>query len=114
MTGDAGRRGAPGREIFVVVPHDAEVADVVDLGHRPPAERVCELAAAGRRVMVRWPAARAAHSSPAHDLAEVAVYAWLGARVFATADPGATRQALDMVASVLGVRPPSVARRGLA
>jgi hypothetical protein len=96
-----------------VVPYDAEVADAVDLGHRPSAAQVRDLAATGRRVMVRRPGPRPKDASPAEDLAEVAVYAWLGARVFATADPGATRQALDIVASVLGMRPPAVARRGL-
>ncbi len=43
-----------------------------------------------------------------------AVYAWLGARVFRTQDVAATRQVLDMVASIKGTRPPAVTRRGLA
>jgi dihydropteroate synthase len=47
-------------------------------------------------------------------LAATAVSAWLGARVFRTHDVAATRDVLDMVASIRGVRPPAVARRGLA
>lgn len=46
--------------------------------------------------------------------AVMAVYAWLGARVFRTDDPRAARQVLDMVASIRGTRPPAVTRRGLA
>jgi dihydropteroate synthase len=47
-------------------------------------------------------------------LAATAVSAWLGARVFRAHDVAATRRALEMVASIRGTRPPSVARRGLA
>jgi dihydropteroate synthase len=47
-------------------------------------------------------------------LATTAVSAWLGARVFRAHNVAETRQTLDMVASIAGVRPPSVARRGLA
>jgi dihydropteroate synthase len=47
-------------------------------------------------------------------LATTAVSAWLGARIFRAHDVAATRQTLDMVASIAGTRPPSVARRGLA
>ena len=50
----------------------------------------------------------------AGTLAATAISAWHGARVFRTHDPRETRQALDMVASIRGVRPPAVARRGLA
>lgn len=48
------------------------------------------------------------------SLAAVAVAAWLGARVFRTHHVRATRRVVDMVASIRGVRPPAVARRGLA
>jgi dihydropteroate synthase len=47
-------------------------------------------------------------------LAATSVSAWLGARVFRAHDVAATRQTLDMVASIAGDRPPAVARRGLA
>jgi dihydropteroate synthase len=47
-------------------------------------------------------------------LATTAVSAWLGARVFRAHNVQETRQTLDMVASIRGVRPPAVARRGLA
>ena len=47
-------------------------------------------------------------------LAATAVSAWHGARVFRTHDVRATRRVLDMIASIKGERPPSVARRGLA
>ncbi|MGA8247987.1 MAG: dihydropteroate synthase [Nocardioides sp.] len=45
-------------------------------------------------------------------LAATAVAAWLGATVFRTHDVRATRQTVDMVASILGARPPSLAVRG--
>jgi dihydropteroate synthase len=47
-------------------------------------------------------------------LAATAVAAWLGARVFRAHNVAETRQALDMIASVKGVRQPAVSRRGLA
>jgi len=47
-------------------------------------------------------------------LATTAVSAWLGARVFRVHNVAQTRETLDMVASIAGSRPPSVARRGLA
>jgi dihydropteroate synthase len=47
-------------------------------------------------------------------LAATAVSAWLGARVVRAHDVAATRQVLDMVASIRGDRPPAVARRALA
>ena len=47
-------------------------------------------------------------------LATTSVSAWLGARVFRAHNVAQTRQTLDMVASIAGVRPPAVARRGLA
>jgi dihydropteroate synthase len=46
-------------------------------------------------------------------LAATTISAWHGARVFRTHDVRATRRVLDMVASIQGTRPPSVARRGL-
>jgi len=47
-------------------------------------------------------------------LAATAVSAWHGARVFRAHDVGATRQVLDMVASIRGDRQPAVSRRGVA
>jgi dihydropteroate synthase len=47
-------------------------------------------------------------------LAATAVSAWLGARVFRAHDVVATRQTLDMVASIQGTRPPARTVRGLA
>ena len=47
-------------------------------------------------------------------LAATAVSAWLGARVFRVHDVAATRQTLDMVASIRGDRPPARTVRGLA
>jgi dihydropteroate synthase len=47
-------------------------------------------------------------------LAATAVSAWHGARVFRAHNVAETRQVLDMVASIKGDRPPTVARRGLA
>jgi dihydropteroate synthase len=42
------------------------------------------------------------------------VGAWLGARIFRAHDVRQTRQALDMVASIKGDRPPALAVRALA
>ena len=47
-------------------------------------------------------------------LAATAVSAWLGATVFRAHDVAATRQTLDMVASIRGERPPARTVRGLA
>lgn len=47
-------------------------------------------------------------------LAATAISAWHGARIYRTHDVRATRRVLDMVGSILGTRPPAVARRGLA
>jgi dihydropteroate synthase len=47
-------------------------------------------------------------------LATTAVSAWLGARVYRVHEVAETRQVLDTVASIAGLRPPAVARRGLA
>ncbi|HML50806.1 MAG TPA: dihydropteroate synthase [Propionicimonas sp.] len=45
-------------------------------------------------------------------LAATAVAAWLGTTVFRAHDVAATRQVVDMVASIRGDRPPAVALRG--
>jgi dihydropteroate synthase len=47
-------------------------------------------------------------------LAATAVARWHGARVFRAHEVAPTLQVLDMVASIMGDRPPAVARRGLA
>jgi dihydropteroate synthase len=47
-------------------------------------------------------------------LAATAVAAWLGARVFRAHDIAATRQAVDMVAAIMGTGLPRLTRRGLA
>ncbi len=46
-------------------------------------------------------------------VATTAVAAWLGARVFRAHNVTEVRQALDMIASVRGSRPPALARRGI-
>ncbi|MGA7690047.1 MAG: dihydropteroate synthase [Jiangellales bacterium] len=50
----------------------------------------------------------------AGTLAATAVARWQGARVFRAHEVAPTLEVLDMVAAILGDRPPSVARRGLA
>jgi dihydropteroate synthase len=47
-------------------------------------------------------------------LATVSVCSWLGAQVFRVHAVAETRQALDMVSTIQGVRPPARALRGLA
>ncbi|GAA2075984.1 hypothetical protein [Actinomadura alba] len=63
----------------------------------------------------RVPAAPATSDTDAAALAAVTVYAWMGARIFRVParDAAATRESLDMIASIKGSRPPSVSRRGL-
>lgn len=50
----------------------------------------------------------------AGTLAATAIAAWQGARIFRAHQVRETRQALDVVASIRGVRQPSVSRRALA
>jgi hypothetical protein len=92
---------------------------IVEAGHRPehgpaPTGRVEELARAGHAVLVT-PEGGAGPDLDAPMLSAVSVYAWLGARVFRVParDVPAIRQVLDMVASIKGLRPPTVSRRGL-
>lgn len=47
-------------------------------------------------------------------LAVTALSAWQGARIFRVHNVAETAQTLAMTASVMGIRPPAVARRGLA
>ncbi|WP_194896049.1 dihydropteroate synthase [Catenulispora pinisilvae] len=47
-------------------------------------------------------------------LATTAVSAWLGARVYRVHEVTETRQVLDMVAAIQGLREPAAAKRGLA
>jgi dihydropteroate synthase len=47
-------------------------------------------------------------------LATTSVSAWLGARVFRAHNISETRQTLDMIATIMGTRPPTRAVRGLA
>jgi len=47
-------------------------------------------------------------------LATTSVSAWLGARVFRAHNIPETRQTLDMVATIMGTRPPARTVRGLA
>jgi len=47
-------------------------------------------------------------------LAATAISAWLGARIFRVHDVAATRQVLEIVDAIAGVRQPAVSRRGLA
>jgi dihydropteroate synthase len=46
-------------------------------------------------------------------LATTAVCAWLGARVYRVHEVAQTRQILDMVSSIQGTRPPTLAQRGV-
>lgn len=109
---------------FRVVAPDAVVADAADAGYRPPVPRVRALSAGDRPVLVRCvpPASDSSwhdpgvqrHEEIAETLTLVSVYAWAGAQLFATSHPHAVGQALAMVDSIRGTRPPAVARRGLA
>jgi dihydropteroate synthase len=71
--------------------------------------QVADLAASGWPVLVSL-------SDPdvAGDLARVAVFGWLGARVFRVQRVRETRRALSMVSAIRGDIPPAYALRGLA
>lgn len=117
MPAYGGRLGDVGADqTWQVVEVDAVVNGVVDAGHRPSVDRIRALVAGDRPVLVRCASAPADDSgaAAAEVIALISVYAWLGVRFFATDRPRDARQALDMVASIQGTRPPAVARRGLA
>lgn len=113
---DAARgSGLPASQILVAVPPwlIAEVsaagwAAVVD------ADRGAILAA--RQTVYEWPEGGGLGED--HDdsgvLAIAAVSSWLGATVVRTRHAAAARRALDMTASIRGLRPPARAVRGLA
>lgn len=101
------------REVAVLTLDEPVPDGVTDAGTSPLATRVSELLTVGDPVMVSLDV------SPCEDealLATVAVYAWLGVEVFRVPARHLTaaRQALDMVASIKGTRPPVLSRRGLA
>ncbi|RFS84860.1 hypothetical protein D0T12_15200 [Actinomadura spongiicola] len=94
---------------------DAPVPDgVVDAGTAPPVSRVEALTTEGRAVLVTLETD--AREPDPGLLAAASVYAWLGVTLFRVPEAQAdgVRQVLDMVASIQGVRPPALARRGLA
>ncbi|MFC7327646.1 hypothetical protein [Marinactinospora rubrisoli] len=99
---------------FHIVPPDEVPDGVTDAGDRPPADLVRALAGRSRPVLVRCLPEPGRAADPAEAVALAAVYAWLGARYFVTDHPRQVRQALDMVASIQGRRPPAAVRRGLA
>jgi hypothetical protein len=99
----------------MVLPPDTPVPPgAADAGTAPPASRVERLAASGDAVLVTLETD--AREPDPGLLAAASVYAWLGARYFRVPESQADgmRQVLDMVASIRGTRPPTVARRGLA
>lgn len=71
--------------------------------------RLAEYAAAGWPVLASLPD----EDFAAGTVATAAVAAWLGARVHRVRAVAPARQALDMVASIAGHRPPAVALRGM-
>jgi dihydropteroate synthase len=86
---------------------------IVEAPPGTPAAHLERLVQAGHAILVT--PATAPQDPATIDLAAISVYAWLGARIFrvpAQAAP-ATREALDMIASIKGHRPPKVSRRGL-
>lgn len=98
-----------------VVAAGAPVPDgVVDAGTAPRAGEVERLTAAGGEVLVTLETD--AREPDPGLLAAASAYAWLGVTLFRVPESQAdgVRQVLDMVASIQGVRPPAVARRGLA
>jgi hypothetical protein len=76
----------------------------------PPA-RAAALAADGWAVLVD---ADSTEAGDAEALAIAAASAWAGARVLRTRNVAAVREALDMVESIRGTRPPARTTRGLA
>ncbi|XVQ12748.1 hypothetical protein ACQP1W_09390 [Spirillospora sp. CA-255316] len=104
-----------------VLPDGAPVPEgLLDAGAAPSAERVADLVATGKPVLVTL-AVEAPDTPEGAEpdpglLAAASVYAWLGVRAFRApeAQLPALRQVLDMVASIEGTRPPALTRRGLA
>lgn len=84
---------------------------IVDAGHAPQADRVAALVSDGLPVLVS-----PAGTAEPELAATIAVYAWLGARVFRVriGDVARTRQVLDMVGAIRGTRQPVLSRRALA
>jgi hypothetical protein len=96
---------------FLVLPLGGPVPDgVVDAGLAPSVSRVSDLLVDGDPVLVSL------DDEETELTAIVSVYAWLGVAVFRVPAEhlAAVRQALDMVASIKGVREPTLSRRGLA
>jgi dihydropteroate synthase len=94
-----------------VLPLGAPIPDgVMDTGISPPMAKVRELLATGGPVLVSLDGEQAAL------LAAASVYAWLGVQVFRVPAEhvAAVGQVLDMVASIKGIRQPTLSRRGLA
>lgn len=114
----AERAGIPKERVLVdptldfgkTTAHSLEVlrhtADVVALGYPV-------LQAISRKDFVGESLALPAEERLEGSLAATAVAAWLGATVFRTHDPRATRRALDMVATIRGDRAPRLAVRGV-
>ncbi|MFI0353525.1 hypothetical protein [Actinomadura sp. 9N407] len=103
-----------------VLPYGTPVPDgMSDAGTAPSADRVRELVAEGRPVLVTLAEGPDDNGGERPDpglLAAASVYAWLGVRAFRAPEGTvpALRQVLDMVASIQGTRPPTLTRRGLA
>jgi hypothetical protein len=105
------------RETRILTGSERAPDGTVDAGTAPPAARVSELverAGPSAAVLVTLES-DAAEPDPGL-MAAASVYAWLGANVFRVPESQAAGvgQVLDMVASIRGTRPPSLARRGLA
>ncbi|MBC6457818.1 hypothetical protein [Actinomadura sp. HBU206391] len=102
--------------LLVDVKSVADAEEVVRTGHTvlvtpasTPSGDLSTPATGGRN------AAPAAMTADPAVLATAAVYGWVGAKVFRVPaqDVAVTREALDMIASIKGKRPPTVSRRGL-
>ncbi|WP_427383633.1 dihydropteroate synthase [Janibacter sp. G56] len=94
--------GKTTRHSLTLVRH---TADVVALGH-PVLQAISRKDFVGETLDL--PVEDRLHGT----LAATAISAWLGATVFRAHDVRATRETLDMVASIGGWRPPAVSRRG--
>lgn len=102
------RQAAPPDAAEQAPPVPTEWRDRAALTETSPAEAPA-LIAAGQAVLTDVDAEELAAT-----IAAAAVLAWLGVRIVRTRHVAAVRQALEMVQSVRGTRPPSWARRGLA
>lgn len=129
MAAHTERSGLPERTLLLAIADDPEQAaqalaggaDLIDASAATPESlAVIRTGPAGAGLWAGSPASpvNADHVAPdgraASAVAVAAISTWLGAPVVATRHVRAVRRAIDMTASIAGIRPPALTVRGLA